>query len=173
MYADTAALYVSATINRSCWYDDKSHLSETVSLNTGDPLTVPARKKAFCLSPAVRHPQVLFPHHLVILIRPRVGPSSDSVRFHNATSHAEGTNWRPHWFSACSALEGFSLQSQRGILSSTIDLLDGSESGFFFCPVELGDHGKAVLLLKQTLSHTHTHTHKYTLTTHPEPADNP
>lgn len=74
----------------------------------------------------------------------------DTVSFHNATSHAEGTNWKPCWFSACSALKGFSLQSQQRILSSTIDLLDGCESAFFCCPVELWDHGKAVLQLKRT-----------------------
>lgn len=95
---------------------------------------------------------------------PVPSPPSDSVRFHNATSHAEGTDWRLSWFSACSAMEGFSLQSQRGILSPTIELLDASESGFFCCPADGWDHGKAVFLPQ---------TPKYTLTAYPQQADIP
>lgn len=37
------------------------------------------------------------------------------------------------FFSAYSALKGFSLQSEQELLSPTMDLLDDSESGFFFC----------------------------------------
>lgn len=53
------------------------------------------------------------------------------------------------FFSAYSALKGFSLQSEQELLSPTMDLLDDSESGFFFCvcvccPAELQDHGKAL-----------------------------
>lgn len=91
-------------------------------------------------------------------------PPPDSVSFHHAASHAEGRDWRPSWFSACSAMEGFSLQSQRGIRSPTIEPLDASESGFFCCPADRRDHGKAVSLPQ---------TPKYTLTASPQQADIP
>lgn len=75
---------------------------------------------------------------------------SFSRLFHNATSHAEGRDLSLCFFSAYSALKGFSLQSEREILSPTMELLDDSESGFFCvcvcvcCPTELQDHGKAL-----------------------------
>lgn len=112
-------------------------------------------KKIYCRS---KRAVTLRYYHLASLSSPRVGPSSDSVRFHNSTGRTEGMKWRPCWFSACSALEGFGLLSQRGILSLTIDLLDGSESVFFCCPAEHWDHGKPVLLTK---THSHSHTGKH------------
>lgn len=101
------------------------------------------------------------PHVRTFSIQPSApvpAPPSNSVRFHNAASHAEGTDWRLSCFSACSAMEGFSLQSQRGILSPTIELLDASESGlFFFCwPADRQAHGKAVFLPQTPKIHTNS-----------------
>lgn len=107
------------------------------------------------LNAEVNNPQVLELFHTDLISFWSARTSAPPVRIHNAASQAEGTNWGPCWFSACSALEGFSLQSQRGIRSSTIDPPGWFWIRLFFAVLQ---NSRAMGKLS-SLQPTHKHTH--------------